>query len=287
MIAILGTGIMGLPVARNLCAAGLEVRAWNRTQERAEPLTEEGADVAGSPAEAVRGAELVITMLADGDAVSATMEDGGALGAMADGATWIQMSTVGIAATEALQALADEHELAFVDAPVLGTKQPAEKGELVVLASGPEDARDRCDPVFEAIAAKTLWLGEAGAGTRMKLVLNNWVLSLVEALAETVALAESLAIDPSRFLETIDGGPLGVPYANLKGEMMLEREFPPSFPLELALKDARLVLEAADRKGLELPVARAVESQMRRAAQDGHGREDMAATYWASAIPEG
>jgi 3-hydroxyisobutyrate dehydrogenase len=283
MIAILGTGIMGLPMARNLLAAGLEVRAWNRTSSRAEPLAEDGAKVATSPAEAVHGAEVVITMLADGDAVAATMEDGAALGAMADGALWLQMSTVGIAATEALQALADERGVTFVDAPVLGTKLPAEKGELLVLASGPEETRERCAPLFDAVGSKTVWLGDAGAGTRMKLVLNNWLLALVEGLAETIALADSLAIDPREFLETIEGGPLGVPYARLKGELMIEREFPPSFPLDLALKDARLVLEAAERKDVELPLTREVEAQMGRAVEAGHGEEDMAAVYLASA----
>jgi 3-hydroxyisobutyrate dehydrogenase len=283
MIAILGTGIMGLPMARNLRAAGLDVRAWNRTPSRAEPLAEDGVTVASSPADAVHGADIVITMLADGDAVSSTMEDGGALRAMADYALWLQVSTVGIAATEALQALADEREVTFVDAPVLGTKLPAEKGELLVLASGPEGAEERCAPVFDAVGSKALWLGEAGGGTRMKLVLNNWLLSLTQGLAETITLAESLAVDPAQFLETIDGGPLGVPYAQLKGAMMVEREFPASFPLDLALKDIRLVLEAAGRKELELPVTRAVESQMERAVQEGHGREDMAATYLASA----
>jgi 3-hydroxyisobutyrate dehydrogenase len=283
MIAILGTGIMGLPMARNLRAAGLDVRAWNRTASRAEPLAEDGIAVAGSPADAVHGADIVITMLADGDAVSSTMEDGGALQAMADNALWLQMSTVGIAATEALQALADERKVTFVDAPVLGTKLPAEKGELLILASGPEEAEERCRQVFDALGSKALWLGEAGGGTRMKLVLNNWLLSLTQGLAETIALAESLAVDPSKFLETIDGGPLGVPYAGLKGGMMIEREFPASFPLDLALKDVRLVLEAAGRKQLELPVTRTVESQMERAVKEGHGREDMAATYLASA----
>ena len=283
MVAILGTGIMGLPMARNLRAAGLDVRAWNRTRERAEPLAGDGVELAGSPAEAVHGADIVITMLADGDAVAAAMEDGGALRAMADGAAWLQMSTVGIAATEALRALAEDRGVLFVDAPVLGTKKPAEDGQLLVVASGPDDARERCAPVFDAVGSKTLWLGEAGAGTRMKLVLNNWVLSLVESLAETVALAEALGVEPRQFLATIEGGPQGSPYAALKGGMMVEREFPPSFPLALALKDAGLVLEAAEQEGLQLPTTRAVQDQMRRAVELGHGGEDLAATYWASA----
>jgi 3-hydroxyisobutyrate dehydrogenase len=282
MIAFLGTGVMGAPMARNLAAAGLEVRAWNRTREKAEPLAEHGVEVAGSAEEAVHGADLVITMLADGRAVEAAMEDGGALAAMRDDAVWLQMSTVGIAATEALAALAEERGVAFADAPVLGTKKPAEDGALVVVGSGPDAAREAGGAVFDAVASKTLWLGAAGAGTRAKLVLNSWVLSLTEAVAETVGLAEALDVDPQLFLDTISGGPLDSGYAQMKGGAMVAREFPVSFSLELALKDARLVLEAAERHDHDVPVIRATASQMQLAVDDGHGEEDMAATYWAS-----
>jgi 3-hydroxyisobutyrate dehydrogenase len=283
MIAMLGTGTMGAPMARNLKAAGLDLRAWNRTAEKAQPLADDGIEVAGSAEEAVHGADIVITMLADGDAVTAAMEDGGALAAMADDALWLQMSTVGIAATEALAAMAEERGVPFVDAPVLGTKAPAEQGQLQVLASGPDDQQDRCAPVFDAVGASTQWLGEAGAGTRTKLVLNSWLLSLLEGLAETIAFAEAIDVDPKVFLKTIEGGPLDVAYAQMKGGAMLERSFDPSFALSLARKDAGLVLEAAERHHHEMPVVEAAERQMSRAIQDGHGDEDMAATYLASA----
>ena len=170
----------------------------------------------------------------------------------------------------------------LVDAPVLGTKAPAEEGKLIVLASGPEDVRERVDPLFDAIGAKTLWLGEAGAGSRLKLVINTWLLALTEGLAEAIALAEALDVDPQTFLDAIDGGPVGAPYANLKGKLMIERDFPPSFPLELALKDARLALAAAEAQGLRLGALAAVAEQMERAVEAGHGKADMAATIHAS-----
>ncbi len=283
MIAMLGTGTMGAPMARNLKAAGLDVRVWNRTPEKAQPLADDGIEVVGSAEEAVRGADIVITVLSDGDAVTEAMEDGGALAAMADDALWVQMSTVGIAATEALAALAEERAVPFVDAPVLGTKAPAEQGKLQVLASGPEDQRERCAPVFDAVGASTRWLGEAGAGTRAKLVLNSWLLSLTESVAETVAFAEAIDVDPKIFLETIEAGPLDSAYAQTKGGAMLERSFDPSFSLSLARKDAGLVLEAAERHDQEMPLVEVTERQMSRAVGDGHGDEDMAATYWASA----
>jgi len=280
MIAFLGTGIMGAPMALNTAAAGHEVRVWNRTRDKAEAV--EGTEVAGSPEQAVAGADLVVTMLADGEAVAAAMEDGGALAALADDALWLQMSTVGIAATEALAALAEERSVPFVDAPVLGTRAPAEQGALTVLASGPDDVRERCEPVFDAVAAKTIWLGDAGTATRAKLVLNHWVLSLTQGVAETVALAEALDIDPQLFLDAIEGGPLDSDYARMKGGAILSRSLDPSFTLALAHKDAALVLEAAERHDHEAALAEVIERQMAKAIEAGHGGEDMAATYWAS-----
>ncbi len=283
MIAFLGTGIMGAPMVRNINAAGFEVRAWNRTARKAEALAGDGVEVALSPQEAVAGADIVITMLADGDAVTAAMEDGGALAAMADDALWLQMSTVGIAATDALAALADERSVGFVDAPVLGTKGPAENGALTVLAAGPDNARERCAPVFDAVAAKTTWLGEAGTATRAKLVLNHWVLTLTEGVAETVALAEALDVDPQLYLDAIADGPLDCGYAQTKGGAIIGRSFEPSFSLALARKDVALVLEAAARHEHEAPLAEVIERQMGRAIDAGHGDQDMAATYYSTA----
>ena len=275
-VAVLGTGIMGAPMARNLRAAGHEVSAWNRSPEKAAL---DGIDAAGSIAEAVSGADVVVTMLADGDAVEAVT--GEAFAAM-DGAVLAQMSTIGVAATERVAERARAADVPFVDAPVLGTKQPAEQGALIVLASGPDDVRDGVAPVFDAVGAKTLWLGDAGAGSRLKLVINTWLLSLTEGLAEAIALAGELGVDPQTFLDTIDGGPIGAPYAQLKGKLMIDGDFPPSFPLDLALKDARLALAAAEERGLRLGALAGVAEQMERAVEAGHGREDMAATIHAS-----
>jgi 3-hydroxyisobutyrate dehydrogenase len=275
VVAVLGTGTMGAPMARNIAAAGMTVRVWNRTRERAEGA----GDVAGSPAEAVQGADAMLTMLADGEAVEEVA--GQALGSLADDAVWLQMSTVGIAAPERLAKLAEDRGAAFVDAPVSGTKQPAEQGELVVLASGPRDARERVKPVFEAVGAKTVELGEAGEGTRLKLVLNAWLAALVDSLAETIAFAEAIDVDPEAFLGAIEGGPLGPGYAQLKGKMMIGREFPPSFSLSLMRKDAGLVLEAAERHGFEAELMGVAAKVFDRAIEAGHGDEDMAAAFCA------
>jgi 3-hydroxyisobutyrate dehydrogenase len=278
-VAILGTGTMGAPMARNVARAGHQVRAYNRTRSRAEPLAGDGIAVCDSAAEAVRDAEVVVTIVSDGDAVASLVEP--ALPGMGD-AVWAQMSTVGLAALERLSGLARDAGVELVDAPVSGTRQPAEQGTLVVLASGPAAARERCAPVFDAVGAKTIALGdEAGPATRMKLVLNAWLVSLVEGLAESIQLAEGLGADPAQFLEIIDGGPLGPPYAKLKGTMMIERSYEPSFALRWALKDAGLVEEAARAAGLDLPLARTIAARMQQAVDAGHGDDDMAATVEA------
>ncbi len=278
-VAVLGTGTMGAPMARNLARAGHDVRAFNRTREKAEPLAQDGVAVCDEATGAVTGAEFVLTILSSGEAVEAVMTEAGALDAMEPGSVWIQASTVGADFAERFGELATAaNGVPYVDAPVLGTKQPAEQGELIVLASGADDALDRCTPVFEAVGSRTVRLGEAGAGTRMKLVVNTWLLALVEGLAESVALAEGLGADPATFLEIIDGGPLFAPYAKLKGAAMIEEDFDPSFALALAAKDARLVEQAAEQAGLDLPLVRAVAAQMARGVDAGHGDEDMAAT---------
>jgi 3-hydroxyisobutyrate dehydrogenase len=276
-VAVLGTGIMGAPMARNLAGAGHDVRAWNRTAERAQPLAADGVTVAGSVAEAVAGADVVLTMLSAADAVLAVAAD--ALPAMDDDAVWLQASTIGLEATQRAGDLARERGVAYVDAPVLGTKAPAEAGQLVILASGPPEALARCRPVCEAVGARTLEVGEAGAGTRLKLVVNGWVLAVTQATAETVALAEALGVGAERFFEAVDGGPLDLPYARAKAALMADDAFPASFALALAAKDAGLVADAAEQAGADVPVARAVAGRLREAADAGQGDEDMAATY--------
>jgi 3-hydroxyisobutyrate dehydrogenase len=273
---------MGLPMARNLASAGFELRAWNRSRDRAAALADEGAAVADDPREAARGAQTLVTMLSDATAVLDTAA--AALDALPEGAIWIQMSTIGLEGTEHCAQLAARADTTFVDAPVLGTREPAQQGKLVVLASGPDAARERCQPVFDAVGQRTLWLGPAGSGTRCKVVVNSWIVGVVGALAETITLAQVLDVGPERFFEAIEGGALDLPYARLKGALMIERKFDdPAFRLALARKDADLILAAMSERDLELPIMRAVADRLRRADEDGHGEEDMAATYWATA----
>jgi 3-hydroxyisobutyrate dehydrogenase len=280
-VAVLGAGgLMGQAMAANLARAGFPVRAWNRTRAKAEPLAADGAEILASPAEAVHGAGVVLTMLADSRAVTAAMA--AALPSMAPGAIWLQMSTIGEEGTARCAELAHGRGVSFVDAPVLGSRQPAEEGNLVVLASGPQSARPRVQPVFDVLGRRTIWLGEAGAGSRLKLVLNAWVLAVVEAGAEIIALAEGFGLDPRLIFDALDGGSLDLPYLRVKGMAMIERDFTPAFRLALAAKDAALVDESARRHGLNLPLLTTISERLADGARES-GDADMSATYLTSA----
>ncbi|MCW2817617.1 MAG: 3-hydroxyisobutyrate dehydrogenase [Marmoricola sp.] len=276
VVALLGTGTMGAGMARNIAAAGLDLRVWNRSPEKAQPLSDV-ATVAGSVADAVEGADVVLTMLYDADSVAETLEQ--ARGHLGTDAVWLQQSTVGVEGSDRLVALADELGVVLVDAPVLGTRKPAEDGALVVLASGPETARSIVEPVLEAVGSRTMWVGEAGAGSRLKLACNAWVVTVVEGIADSLALARELGLDPALFLEAVQGGAMDAPYVQLKGKAMLAGEFEPSFALSGALKDTELILAAAASAGLELGPMPGIRAHLKRAEDAGHGDQDLSATY--------
>ena len=282
-IAVLGTGIMGAPMARNLHKAGFAVRAWNRSHDKAKALEADGITVADTPADAATGADFVMTVLIDGAAVEQTMVDGGALSAMSKQAIWLQCSTVGLEAIERLAAKANKEHVAFVDAPVIGTKRPAEDGTLTVLAAGPRDLEPRCQSVFEAIGARTIWLDNVGEASKLKLVVNSWVLAVTAAIAEAIALAEGLNIDPQQFLDTVKGSATDNPFLHVKGKATIDRNFAPAFPTDGAYKDIKLILAAAKAAGIHEDLMTAVQHKLERTVQQGLGEEDMAAMYRATA----
>jgi 3-hydroxyisobutyrate dehydrogenase len=279
-LAFLGTGVMGAPMALRCNEEGFAVHAWNRSADKVRPLAAEGVQVFGSAAEAARDCPVMVTMLADADAVLDVAA--AVLDAPGSPEVWLQMSTIGPEGTERCAGLAEAHDVAFVDAPVLGTRAPAEQGALVVLASGPESARPAADPVFDAVGARTMWLGEAGVASRAKLMLNSWVLGIVGALAETLSLARVLDLDPQIFFDAIEGGALDLPYAHVKGGAMAAESFDDvSFALSLARKDAGLVLDGARAHGLQLGAMADIAARLRQAEADGHGDADMAAIFLA------
>lgn len=281
-VALLGTGIMGAGMGHNILAAGLDLRVWNRTPDKAQPLADEGAVLAADPAEAVRGADVIVTMVGDGHHVLEVMEQ--AVDGLAAGQVWAQTTTAGVDQSDLL-AFAGKHGLLFVDAPVVGTRQPAESGQLVVLAAGPDAARAAVQPVFDAIGKATTWVSDDASGlpaSRLKLVVNSWVLAVTAATAEAVALARGLDVDPQTFLDAVAGGPLDLPYLQNKAKAILTEDWSPNFSVTNAAKDADLVVAAGAGSGVTMDVAAAASARFHRAADAGHGDADMAANYLAS-----
>jgi 3-hydroxyisobutyrate dehydrogenase len=280
-VAVLGIGIMGSAMARNLAAAGLETVVWDRSASAMASLADVGALVAASPQDAVRNAGIVITMLPTADAVDSVIFAGGVPAAFEQVAVWAQMGTIGVAATAEF---ADRlgrlrPDVIFVDAPVSGSKVPAEAGQLLILASGPRAAEAAVRPAFSAIGRKTVWLGEVGQGARMKLVVNAYMSVLIEGVAEALELAVRLGIDAAALAGAIEGGPLDAPIADAKLHKMEFGDFAPEFPLEWALKDVDLAISAAG--GGALPLLGALSRHWYVAVDAGHGREDVSAAYLA------
>ena len=275
-VALLGAGTMGAGIAERLLDEGFTVDVWNRTPGPAARLAERGARAYTTPSQAVARADVVVTMLPTGDALKEVMLQQSTLQALRSGAVWAQMATIGIEATETLRAEAarSRADISFVDAPVSGSREPARTGRLLVLASGPDGARPVVDPVFAALG-RELWLGEAGSGSRLKLVLNTWLAFEVEAAAEVSAAASALGVPSRALLDAVTGGPLASGVAMTKLAKIEAHDYSPDFSLEWALKDLDLAEVAT---GAEiLPVASSIAERWRRLVAEGYGRLDISA----------
>src|SRR5258707_7823497 len=246
-VAVLGIGAMGHGMAASALRAGIPTIVWDRRMEAARDLAERGAEVAETAAGAARRAAVVVTMVTDADAVMSVARDQGMLAALAPGAIWVQMSTIGVAGTGRVVAMAGTEgpDVTRVDAPVAGSKDPAERGQLTIFASGPGDARPRVAPLFDALGQHTIWVGPAGAGTRLKLVNNTWLAFATEAVAASVALGRRLGLETETVAEALDGGPLVSAWQSAKLQRITKGEFSAQFALSLALKDVHLALQAA------------------------------------------
>lgn len=275
-VAVLGTGTMGTGMARSLLRNGIAVRVWNRTGARAQALAADGATIAESPVDAVAGADVIITMLYDAASVLDVMID--AAPAVTPDAVWLQSATIGLEGTTQAAALAQATALRMIDAPVLGTKEPAEQGTLVMLVSGDRTALDGLQPVLDAISVRRVWAGDLpGQAMALKLACNAWIASITAATAQSLTLASGLAVDPQLFLDAIAGGPADCAYAHLKGGQMMAAEFAPSFELDGLSKDVGLIADAAGRAGVDTTLLDALGEVYRRAGELGHGKEDIAA----------
>jgi 3-hydroxyisobutyrate dehydrogenase-like beta-hydroxyacid dehydrogenase len=274
-IAFLGIGFMGLPMAMRLVDAGHDVTVWNRTSEKADPVVQKGAVRAESPAEAVAGAEVVITMLADDGALEQVLFGrGGAAESLRAGHTLVEMSTVG---PDAVRRIRDRlpADVEVVDAPVLGTVPQATDGSLKIFAGGTKDQLERLRPLFEVMGSPR-HMGPLGSGAAMKLVVNATLPTLMSALGESLALADGLGLSEDAVLDVLADSAIGVTVRS-KRPLIESGEYRPNFKLHLALKDAVLVQEAAEGSGMTAPVARAAQGWLRAAEEAGLGELDYSA----------
>ena len=274
-VAVLGIGAMGHAMATSMLRAGIPTIVWNRRPAATRDLAERGVDVAETAAAAARRAAIVITMVTDTDAVLSIAGDQGMLAALAPGGVWVQMSTIGVAGIDRVAALvaAERPDVTLLDAPVSGSKGPAEQGQLIIFASGSEAARPRVAGLFDALGQRTIWVGGVGAGSRLKLVNNTLVAFAAEAVATSVALARRLGLPTETVIQALGGSPLVSPWQAAKLDRIAKGEFSAQFALALALKDVHLALQAADSDGLAALGCLAEEWQ--QAVDAGLGDQDL------------
>jgi 3-hydroxyisobutyrate dehydrogenase len=246
-IAFVGVGAMGHGMADSALRAGLPTVVWNREPGTTADLAARGAEVADSAAEAARRATIVVTMVTNADAVVSIARDQGMLAALAPGAIWVQMSTIGVAGIDRVAELvaAERPDITLLDAPVSGSKDPAEQGQLTIFASGPEDVHGRVAPLFDALGQRTIWVGPVGTGSRLKVVNNTWLAFAAEALDASIALAGRLGLETETVVDALGGGPLVSPWQAAKLQRIARGDYSAQFALSLALKDVRLAFEAA------------------------------------------
>jgi 3-hydroxyisobutyrate dehydrogenase len=278
-IAVIGVGTMGSAMARRLLAADFPVTVWSRQPENASSLFKRGAVIHVDPRSAVANADVVITMLATPEATRNVMIEMQALAAMRANATWVQMGTIGVDATRSLLATCAtiRPDVEFVDAPVSGSREPAETGNLVILASGNTPAPALLGPVFDVLGKSTLWLGAAGAGSAMKLVMNTWLAFQIEGAAEALSLALRFGLEPDRLFDVLCQSPIASEYALSKLSRMVDENFTPDFAIELALKDLTLVATDADPRSS--PVTAAIAKRWRQVIAEGAEGLDVSSAF--------
>jgi 3-hydroxyisobutyrate dehydrogenase len=280
-VGLLGVGLMGSAMAGRLLDQGIAVTAWDLNPEHVRALEDRGATLAKEPAEVLRGARAVITMLPTAGVVLDVAQP--LLGGWHEDTIWLQMSSVGAAEADQLTQVAEAHAVTIIDAPVSGSTHPAEQGQLTILASGPESARPAVKPIFDALASRVLWVGAAGMGSRLKLVANQWMITMVAALAESMRLCEAMGVDQEQFIALLDGGPLGSAYGLQKLDEMQRHQYPAGFPVRLALKDLELVREVEQSSGAAMPLLDVVYERF--ATVGGNFADDDVAAIYEVGVP--
>jgi 3-hydroxyisobutyrate dehydrogenase len=276
-VAVLGIGAMGHAMAASALRAGIPTVVWNRNPAAARDLEPMGAEVAETAADAAARAGIVVTMVTDADAVMSIARDEGMLAAMRPDAIWAQMSTIGVAGTDRVADLvrSERPDVILLDAPVAGSREPAEHGQLTIFASGPDEARPRVTALFDALGQRTIWVGPVGGGSRLKLVNNTWVAFASEAIGNSLAVAHRLGLSTDTVVDALSGGALVSAWQEAKLRRIAVGDFSPQFSLSLALKDVHLTIDATHDEQLQALAGLADEWE--RAVAAGLGDQDLTA----------
>mmetsp|Transcript_13682 Transcript_13682/g.35150 ORF Transcript_13682/g.35150 Transcript_13682/m.35150 type:complete len:406 (+) Transcript_13682:156-1373(+) len=281
-LGFVGMGIMGVPMALNLVRAGYSVVVWNRSTAKCVPLKEAGAVVARSPAEVARQSDVVFGMLSDPFAAySVACRPGGVVEGLCEGKGYVDVSTVDPFTARQIQDGVRAAGAQFLEAPVSGSKGPAEQGQLIFLTAGTRELYDRVAHPLEVMGKASFYLGDVGKGANMKLVVNMIMGSMMAAFSEGMALAERTGLSQQDLLDVVSLGAIASPMFALKGPAMMEGSFPAAFPLKHQAKDLRLALEVAELMEAELPVSDATLGAYERAERLGLGEQDFSAVLRA------
>ena len=279
-VGFIGLGIMGGRMAANLQRAGHTLTVHNRTKEKANDLLERGATWADSPAAVVKDAQVLVTMLAHPEAVEETaLGEGGFLEAMQGGQLWVDSSTLNPAFSRRMAKEAKARGVRFLDAPVAGTKAPAESGDLVFFVGGSQADIEEVQPLFGVMGKAIKHVGDHGMGTSLKVVVNHMLATSMAAFAEGIALGEGLGVSQEVLFDALIGGPLVPAYLGMKREKLEQGNYAPDFPLRWMQKDMQMVATAAYDTGVPMPLANLTKELYQAAVKRGHGDEDFSAIY--------
>jgi 3-hydroxyisobutyrate dehydrogenase-like beta-hydroxyacid dehydrogenase len=280
----LGLGIMGSAMAKNLLKAGFKVTVWNRSQDKCAELAALGATVAATPAQVTAACQVSFAMLADPAAAEAVcFGPDGALAGIGAGRGYVDMSTVDAPTARKIGAAINEKGGRFLEAPVSGSKKPAEDGTLIILAAGERELFDRALPGLEKMGKKCLFLGELGNGAQMKLIVNMVMGGMMTVFCEGLALAAKAGLESSDLLDVIDSGAIANPMFKMKGAQIGQGSFAPAFPLKHMQKDLRLAIALGDTLGQPLLAAATANETFKKARALGLSDQDFCAVFQAIA----
>ncbi|MTT30766.1 NAD-binding protein [Terrilactibacillus sp. BCM23-1] len=282
MIGFIGLGIMGSRMANNLIEDGQELIVYNRTKEKAQPLLDKGAKWANSPIELAEQVDVIFTMLAKPEIVQhVAIGDNGFLPAMKDGSLWVDCSTVGPVFSRKMAEEALSRNIRFVDAPVLGSKIPAEKGELVFVVGGHQKDIEAIQPYLDVMGKSVKYQGEHGQGSSMKLVVNSMLAQTMIAFSEAIALGESLNLGKENVVDTLLNGPTTAPFLKAKRSHIMGESTDVEFAIDYIQKDLHLASLMAYEESTALPFINLAKELYALAKVQGKAKEDMSTIYQA------